>query len=586
MDSVQVQHVTELSSALAKYGPSAAAVFLVIIVLYTIIAHSKTLMKSAKVFWLYVGVVVCSVVFLGISVYDFFTSKKDYYSITMKISSLPANAYLGDRDGVVYSSIKYDIQNGNNANLLYRTSYQPNCMRINYGRLGHHANVYEINLEEGLFHPKERYLDAFFTTEGQQEVLKLLRFRRAANQGLYKVVRPFVINSDPDPTQDNRCRYETRAGLDTSAVKLATMMGNWLVGLVYAAQAPPTPAEKQEVLRALQSHSQPIVDSAAEILSKQFESYAPLINRYLLQGGGPNVLAASLSAASDQKPIVRRGSFDDHTSLASGMLDKVIGYLTHDDAKVRFQATRFMRRYPGDAVAQKLEARYSQLKQAVVGNGASRADLNTMSLAMMDWYYNRAAAIWKAREQGWPAPPCSEADTAFERSFAFSADNSRRPDKVYFAKPLYGRAVFAQDIADGKLAGKGCPAFNTANVRQKFQRFVDYVKRYGPENYSYQSHIELAAKALGIDVDNIYSLEAQPQPQAEVQLLTGIDFPGNDYNRINRVDLDACKEACVKDSQCKAFTYDNRRAPNGVCWLKRAVSPRTNVSFAISGIVR
>ena len=584
MDSSQVLHVTELSGTLAKYGPSAAAVFLIIFVLAIITKNSKMLITSKKIFWLYCSIIFVAVGFLAASVYDFFASKKEYYSIVIRVHDLPDNAYLGDRYGFVFSNIKYDHLSGNHATVLHRTSYKPNCVNIRLGELGNTVNKYEIELEDAFFHPDNNILEAFITTSEDTRVLGIRRFGAATNRSSYKLIRPFSLNNDGDLTSPNSCSYRLLENSGSVAALVSRIFGGLFSNVAVAAQSPYS--NKTEVLRLLNSDNQIEQTAGADFLSRAFESNKPLVVDAILSGAKPNVLAASLSAYSDQKPIVRMGAFLDHKHLDRGILERAMNYLVHPDERVRFQAIRFMRRYPGDAVRHKLDTRYDLMKRKTLddSNRQTQNQLSLMSLAMMDWYYNRGAAIWRALKNGWKAPRCASAIEAFERSFQFRDGNQHPEDAILYAKPLYGHAVFAEEIASGNLNDSSCPALETDEVHQRFIRFIAYVKVHGADRYVYQSHIERAAAATAISVKDVFR---QDKPvRSEIKLLTGVDLPGNDYNRINTIDLDRCKQACVKDGQCKAFTYDSRRSPNGVCWLKQSVSRREGVSFAVSGIVR
>lgn len=54
---------------------------------------------------------------------------------------------------------------------------------------------------------------------------------------------------------------------------------------------------------------------------------------------------------------------------------------------------------------------------------------------------------------------------------------------------------------------------------------------------------------------------------------SGFDFPGGDYARIKRTDYFNCFMACIRDNQCRAFSYIPKKKE---CWLKdRLGQPRT-----------
>ena len=59
------------------------------------------------------------------------------------------------------------------------------------------------------------------------------------------------------------------------------------------------------------------------------------------------------------------------------------------------------------------------------------------------------------------------------------------------------------------------------------------------------------------------------------------DFSGGDYRTLKRTSLKNCKAACVAESRCKAFTYNNRAR---WCFLKDQVSQRSAFKGAVSGV--
>ncbi|MEM9224556.1 MAG: MG2 domain-containing protein [Pseudomonadota bacterium] len=65
--------------------------------------------------------------------------------------------------------------------------------------------------------------------------------------------------------------------------------------------------------------------------------------------------------------------------------------------------------------------------------------------------------------------------------------------------------------------------------------------------------------------------------------LSGTDLPGFDYRTLREIPLNACEETCLSDSQCAAFTYNERV---NWCFLKSEVGERTPFDGATSGVVR
>ncbi|HKU43905.1 MAG TPA: PAN domain-containing protein, partial [Polyangiales bacterium] len=61
----------------------------------------------------------------------------------------------------------------------------------------------------------------------------------------------------------------------------------------------------------------------------------------------------------------------------------------------------------------------------------------------------------------------------------------------------------------------------------------------------------------------------------------GIDRGGNDFYDFNAGNLDACRNACTKESACHAFTF---HISDGHCWLKRGVMKANFNNDAISGV--
>ena len=69
-----------------------------------------------------------------------------------------------------------------------------------------------------------------------------------------------------------------------------------------------------------------------------------------------------------------------------------------------------------------------------------------------------------------------------------------------------------------------------------------------------------------------------------------IDLPGKDYKSfdLSHPDPDLCRQACINDPKCQAFTYvkPGIQGPNARCWLKSEVPPAKNSACCISGIVQ
>lgn len=71
----------------------------------------------------------------------------------------------------------------------------------------------------------------------------------------------------------------------------------------------------------------------------------------------------------------------------------------------------------------------------------------------------------------------------------------------------------------------------------------------------------------------------------------GTDRPGGDYSRFDNLNgLDVtpqlCKEICLKQDKCKAWTFvkpNTIQGPKGVCWLKDSVPSPVKNNCCISG---
>jgi hypothetical protein len=64
-------------------------------------------------------------------------------------------------------------------------------------------------------------------------------------------------------------------------------------------------------------------------------------------------------------------------------------------------------------------------------------------------------------------------------------------------------------------------------------------------------------------------------------ILDNIDLPGGDYRSIKDGSLQSCRNVCLKEKRCRAYTY-NLRAK--VCFLKDKISKRAQFKGASSGI--
>jgi hypothetical protein len=64
-------------------------------------------------------------------------------------------------------------------------------------------------------------------------------------------------------------------------------------------------------------------------------------------------------------------------------------------------------------------------------------------------------------------------------------------------------------------------------------------------------------------------------------ILDNIDLPGGDYRSLKDGSLQSCRNVCLKEKRCKAYTY-NKTAR--VCFLKDKISKRAQFKGASSGI--
>ncbi|MEM8552013.1 MAG: PAN domain-containing protein, partial [Pseudomonadota bacterium] len=68
-----------------------------------------------------------------------------------------------------------------------------------------------------------------------------------------------------------------------------------------------------------------------------------------------------------------------------------------------------------------------------------------------------------------------------------------------------------------------------------------------------------------------------------LERLPGTDIPGFDYRTLRNVPLADCERVCLADTDCAAFTYNERAQ---WCFLKSEVGPRTPYRGATSAVVR
>lgn len=94
----------------------------------------------------------------------------------------------------------------------------------------------------------------------------------------------------------------------------------------------------------------------------------------------------------------------------------------------------------------------------------------------------------------------------------------------------------------------------------------------------------LVRSAWGLCAALFFALSLSPAEAADrsVTRLPGTDLPGFDYSVIRDTDLDACEAACVGDSICRAFTFNEQA---GWCFLKGAAGTPAPFERATSGIL-
>jgi alpha-2-macroglobulin len=77
--------------------------------------------------------------------------------------------------------------------------------------------------------------------------------------------------------------------------------------------------------------------------------------------------------------------------------------------------------------------------------------------------------------------------------------------------------------------------------------------------------------------------EAAEGGERSILLTPGMDYFGGDYETLKGVDLEACRDACLADTRCRAFTFNSKA---GWCFLKESASDARPFPDAVSGRVR
>ncbi|MBJ3777173.1 alpha-2-macroglobulin family protein [Acuticoccus mangrovi] len=91
----------------------------------------------------------------------------------------------------------------------------------------------------------------------------------------------------------------------------------------------------------------------------------------------------------------------------------------------------------------------------------------------------------------------------------------------------------------------------------------------------------IARLAIGA---TLLALAAAPaQAERTLERFAGQDLPGGDYRTLRRVPLGECESACLGDTACKAFTYNERAR---WCFLKNTQPTPSPYAGATSAIVR
>ncbi|UHD17458.1 alpha-2-macroglobulin family protein [Thiocapsa bogorovii] len=77
--------------------------------------------------------------------------------------------------------------------------------------------------------------------------------------------------------------------------------------------------------------------------------------------------------------------------------------------------------------------------------------------------------------------------------------------------------------------------------------------------------------------------EAAEGGERSILLTPGMDYFGGDYETLKEVDLETCRDACLDDTRCRAFTFNSKA---GWCFLKESASDARPFPDAVSGRVR
>jgi hypothetical protein len=83
-------------------------------------------------------------------------------------------------------------------------------------------------------------------------------------------------------------------------------------------------------------------------------------------------------------------------------------------------------------------------------------------------------------------------------------------------------------------------------------------------------------------------LKPEPRGVATKGLEIGFDRPGGDYTSfdLNEARPELCRDACLKDGRCRAFTYvkPGIQGAKAHCWLKETASPPRPAPHCVSGV--
>ncbi|SDW39057.1 alpha-2-macroglobulin family protein [Thiocapsa roseopersicina] len=77
--------------------------------------------------------------------------------------------------------------------------------------------------------------------------------------------------------------------------------------------------------------------------------------------------------------------------------------------------------------------------------------------------------------------------------------------------------------------------------------------------------------------------EAAEGGERSILLTPGMDYFGGDYETLKGIDLESCRDACLADARCRAFTFNSKA---GWCFLKESASDARPFPDAVSGRVR